>query len=130
MKKLFLTACFLITFVLGLWHLKIALRAIFLFSNNEPLTSWIAILFGPCLTLIIGIIMIFAKKTGAYSLIAAGLISGVAFFIGEHGVTDNLSAFLWQISAPMLLLGVATILLSNRAWGSLSGEKGEKAPTN
>ena len=114
MKRYLLLGSLCIAFALGLWHLDLAMQAIFLFRNNEPLTSWAAILFGPGSTLIAATMAIFTKKGGAYWLIAGGLLSFIAFLIGERSVTDNVFPFLWKISAPMLLLGASIAFLSSK----------------
>jgi hypothetical protein len=33
--------------VLGAWHIELVAQAIVVFRNDEPITSWIAVLSGP-----------------------------------------------------------------------------------
>ena len=70
MKRYLLIASICIALLLGLWHLNLAMQAIFVFRNNEPLTSWAAILIGPGSTLIAALIAIFTKKVHLGLLLA------------------------------------------------------------
>ena len=112
MKHYLLIASLCVALVVGVWHLDLALRAIFVFRNNEPITSWAAVLLGPGSSLIAALLAIFAKKLGGYWLVVGGCLSLVVFIVGERGISENLVPFLLMIFVPMLLVGTAIIASS------------------
>jgi hypothetical protein len=114
MKRYLLIASLCGALVLGVWHTGLALQAIFVFGNNEPMISWATILLGPGSSLIAAILAIFANKWGGYWLVVGGCLSLVLFIIGEKGISENIAPFLLTISAPMLLFGAAVIALSSK----------------
>jgi len=97
--------------VLGVWHLNLALDAIFVFRSGEPLTSWIAILAGPASTLPAAVLALLSNRGGGYWLIGGAVLSFVVFAIGERGITENLFPFLLRISVPMILAGACVLYL-------------------
>ena len=113
MKRYLLIASLCAALVVGVWQLALALQAIFVFRNNEPITSWAAILLGPGSSLIAAIVAIFAKKLGGYWLVVGGCLSLVVFIVGEKGISENVVPFFLMMSAPMLLVGAAIIALSS-----------------
>lgn len=96
--------------VLGVWHLDLALHAIFVFRSSEPLTSWIAILAGPASTLPAAVLALLSNR-GGYWRIGGAVLSFVVFAIGERGITENLFPFLLRISVPMLFAGACVLYL-------------------
>jgi len=99
----------------AVWHATIAMTAIFLFRNNEPFTSWLAVGLGPLLTVIGCAIALFHRLTGGAVVLAGGLLSAVAFLIGERGVTESLAPYLLKFTAPVLVVGAVLLLLSQRS---------------
>jgi hypothetical protein len=109
--KAFLIIAFCVAIALGIWHLTLALQAIFVFRAGEPIVSWIAILCGPASTLPAALLAIFSRRAGAYWLIGGGIISFLVFAIGEGVASDNLLPFLSRISIPMVVMGAILVYL-------------------
>ncbi|MEO8306259.1 MAG: hypothetical protein ABI724_19270 [Betaproteobacteria bacterium] len=101
-----------VSVLLGIWHLNIALQAMFLFRSGEPLMSWIAILVGPASTLPAAILALWSSRGGGYWLVAGGVISLMVFAIGERGGLENILPFVLRISMPMILSGASIAFLS------------------
>jgi hypothetical protein len=99
--------------IVGVWHGKLAMQALFVFRENEPVTSWLAIVLGPATTLVATVLTIFMRKTGGIWLIGSGIAAVFAFIAGEGKMTEHVTPFFMQISLPMLVVGVALLLLSN-----------------
>lgn len=99
---------------LGVWHLALALQAIFVFQTDEPVISWIAILTGPASTLPAALVAVFAERAGGCWLVVAGVLSFLVFAVGERGAMENLFPFLSRISIPMILIGAVVIYLPRR----------------
>ena len=95
---------------IGLLQTKKGLKAIFVFGNNEPISSWAFILSGYVSTLPATVAAFFNKKIGGWWLIIGGLISlSLYFFIFED--VPNLN-FLFINILPMLVLGGCFLKLS------------------
>lgn len=101
MSSLFVI-CFTIGIVIGLKHLRLGLMAIFVFKNNEPLSSWIFIICGPISTLPAVITSLFNKEFAGYWLVSGGFLSFAAMLFERE-------TMMIRISAPMILIGVAFI---------------------
>lgn len=114
MKRALLIILTVAGVAVGVWQFRLATQAIFVFRSGEPLTSWIAMLCGPVSTLPAVVLSLFRKRAGAYWLVAGSLISFVAFLLGEGGITENIFPFLWMMATPMLLIGVAMIILTRK----------------
>jgi hypothetical protein len=110
-NRLITIAIFLAAIVLGWYHLRQALRAIFVFKNDEPLASWVCIISGPLSTLP-AIASIFNKKVGGYWLISGGAISALSFISATRWLES--SFFLLIVVAPMVLLGLAFLGLEQQ----------------
>lgn len=78
------------------------------------MTSWIVILCGPASTLLAVVLSLFWRRVGAYWLVVGSLVSFAAFLLGEHGTIENIFPFLRIMAAPMLLIGVAMLVLARR----------------
>lgn len=100
----------LIGVALGLWHGQLAMQAIFVFRENEPLASWLAIGLGPATTLIASVLGIFFPRVGGTWLIASGIASFLIFLAGERGLSESVAPFLLQISVPMVAVGLGFLL--------------------
>ena len=99
---------------LGVWHLKLAIEAIFVFRAGEPIISWIAILSGPASTLPAALAALFTKRGGGYWLVGGGFFSFLIFALGERGVTENFFPYLSMISLPMIVLGAVLLYLPKK----------------
>ena len=97
----------IIALALGVWHAQIAIRAIFVFKENEPLTSWLAIALGPATTLLASLVSIFFRRVGGMWLMVSGIVAFTIFAIGEAGFSQYIVAFLVRISLPMIFVGAA-----------------------
>ena len=126
-KRLITGALFLVAAGVGIFHLKQGLLAIFVFKNNEPISSWILILSGPVSTLPATITGIFNRKVGGWWLIAGSVISLSLFFIITEDKT-NLTFFLINV-LPMLLIGICFLKLrSEKSENNTAAHNQEDAP--
>jgi hypothetical protein len=98
--------------IVGILHLDIAIAAIVLFPDGEPLTSWVAVLLGPGVTLLAIFVAAFRRFAGGVVLLAATAISTTAFVVSDGPAYENVTGFLWRIALPMLVLGATCIALS------------------
>lgn len=103
----------IVALIVGIVHFGLALKAIFVFRNNEPISMWILVSAGPLSTLPASILAIFKPKAGGIWLICGAIISIIALVLNQNAVQDYASIlwFLVRYTAPMLLLGVGSILL-------------------
>lgn len=111
MKRKMLIVLAMIAVAVGVWHGYIARQAFFVFREDEPITSWLAVLLGPSSTLLASVVAVFLRKTGGVWLIASGIAAFGSFLIGEGQITEHVPPFLLQISIPMIALGAAFILV-------------------
>lgn len=95
--------CFVIGMVIGLKHLRLGFTALFVFTNNEPLSSWICIICGPISTLPAVITSLFNKKFAGYWLVSGAILSFAVISLDR----ENMLPMMIRISAPMFLIGVA-----------------------
>ncbi len=115
-RKLITAAIFLAALILGWYHLRLGMKAIFVFRNNEPLDSWIAIIAGPLSTLPATVLALFKKRLGAYWLIMGGLISFAAFLFIREDIEflQYILRVALMILIPMIGLGSAFIIISKK----------------
>ena len=102
-------ALILIGVVVGIFHLQEGIMAIFVFKNNEPISSWIFMISGPLSTLPATITAYFNKRIGGWWLIFSGIISLCFFFYLAEDRT-NMTFILMNV-LPMLLLGFGFLKL-------------------
>jgi hypothetical protein len=119
MKKIITGIIFIIAFAVGLFHLRLGLTAIFVFKNNEPLSSWICIISGPVSTLPATITAIFNKKLAGFWLVLGGILSFAAILPDREHMLTALVIF----AVPMILIGVAFIVIA-------AANKNERATHN
>jgi hypothetical protein len=119
MKKSITGVIFIIAFVVGLYHLRLGLTAIFVFKNNEPLSSWICIISGPLSTLPATITAIFNKKLAGFWLVLGGILSFATILPDREHMLSILVVF----AVPMILIGLTFI-------GIASANKNEQATHN
>jgi len=103
-------------FIMGLFiggvHLKLALKALFIFRNNEPISMWVSVIAGPLSTLPSVIIAFFWPKVGGLWLICGAILSLIAITI-NLGANRDSPSIIWyflRYSAPMLALGLVALL--------------------
>jgi hypothetical protein len=97
--------------VLGCAHLWLALKAMFVFRNDEPSSMWNLIMSGPLSTLPAVIVSYFWPKIGGAWLILGSVLSFL-FAIASMQTDRNLHDIVWYFTAysgPMLVLGIGTI---------------------
>ena len=97
---------------MGIVHLFWSVATLFVFKEGEPLTSWIAVMAGPVLTMPAFIISFLVHRIGGSLLIAGGITSFVALVIG-YGLSVEVIYFGLLISVPMLILGRGFFTLKN-----------------
>src|SRR5262245_22684636 len=98
--------------ILGLWHYRIGIRALWMFAGNEPLSSWVTIAAGPLSTLPAHLLAMFRRLWGAAWLIAGGLLSLGTVATNEllqGGWVTAAGPYATVISLPMILLGVGLV---------------------
>jgi len=95
----------------GIWHLSLALQALFIFRESEPITSWIAIATGPLTTLIATIWAGAQPKLGGRWLIGSDGVALFSFIVGEGFLSERTLQFALWISLPMAIIGVAFLWL-------------------
>jgi hypothetical protein len=98
----------------GVWHLDLALRALFVFRESEPVSSWIAVSTGPLTTLVATLVGSWQRKIGGTWLIVSGAIALISFVIGEGALTARTFQYALLISAPMTAIGTGFLWLRNR----------------
>src|SRR5258708_28105946 len=100
----------------------------FVFRNGEPLSSWLTVICGPLSTLPAVIWSIPRPKTGAYWLIAGGIIALVegAITMRHDGATDVFAFVKWVFAFPgaMALLGLGTLLVDRSSRSKERGRSG------
>jgi hypothetical protein len=101
--------------VIGLYHVTIAGRALFVFREDEPVSSWVTIVAGPLLTLPFGVLAIRWPRTGGLGLIIGGTLSVVSCFVLEGRINSNVVGLLLWIAMPMWVLGGGILLLVHGA---------------
>jgi len=110
-SRVALFAAVIVGLVVAGWHTTVAMQAMFVFRENEPLTSWLALVPAPLLTVIGCIVAVFQRLAGGITVIAGGLIAAVAFLVGEGGITEHVAPYLLTFTTPVVAIGVALILL-------------------
>lgn len=115
-------------FLLGAWHLNLALlQAINTVWNGNALVEWIAILAGPASTLPAVALAFKREKLGGYWLLGGGALSFVAFALREKSTAEGCLQFLVQISLPMIIAGFGFLYFAGKRWrhGSEANTKSE-----
>jgi len=96
--------------LLGCTHLWLALKAMFVFRNDEPSSTWNFIMSGPLSTLPAVIVSYFWPTIGGTWLIFGSVLSFL-FAIASMQTDRNLHDIVWYFTAysgPMLVLGIGT----------------------
>lgn len=99
---------------MGLVHLRVALRAVFVFGSDEPVWSWVVILAGPGSTLLAAILSWWAPRVGGTWLVAGSVLSMLALLMIEGRVTPNFFQLVLWFAGPIAALGVGLYLIARR----------------
>jgi putative Mn2+ efflux pump MntP len=107
---------------LGLYHLWAAIKAMYVFRNDEPVSLFVFTFTGPLSTLPASITAAFNRKVGSAWLIGGAVIAFIAAMIagGEKWSFEAAIWFLSRYSGPMLILGLAFLV------SDLKGDKQER----
>ncbi len=97
---------------IGLWHFRLAMRAVLVFRHDESVLSWVAILSGPLSTLPAIIVSVINRKLGSSWLIIGSLVSLLAMVLGENFKMERVIPFFYMFSTPMIILGIGFIIVS------------------
>ena len=108
MQKKMKYSLLLLGLIVGAIHLRLALKAMFVFRNEESVAMWVFVLFGPLTTLPAVIIAFFWSRTGGGWLIFGAIVSFVAYLVSMESITI-FQEIVWY-SGPMLVLGAAALL--------------------
>jgi hypothetical protein len=102
--------------ILGVWHYQFAMRALWVFRNNEPLSSWVILFAGPISTLPATLLAVFRRRWGAVWLLGGALMSlgGVVAdqLVKGSSLAEVATAAVYfsiPISIPMSLLGLGLL---------------------
>lgn len=115
MKRAATYIVWLFALIVGLWHLEWAMRAMFVFGNQEPLSRWILVLAGPGSTLPAVLVWSVMPRTATAWLVLAGLIAGSlgVMIFGVEAVA-SLRGFSVRCTLPMWV--IAGVLEWARRW--------------
>lgn len=94
--------------IVGIFHLKQGLKAMFVFRANEPIGMWVSIIAGPLSTLPAILVSFFLPKIGGMWLICGSILSAIAFLITTHTFRDIIW-YLLGYSVPMFILGFVAL---------------------
>ena len=99
--------------ILGVYHLLLAAKGLFVARNEEPPWFWIFLFSGPLTTLPGSLTAFFEPRIGAIWLICGGVLP----FIAAIAVPTNqdFRSALWFFSVysgPLVLLGLVAVILS------------------
>jgi len=108
MKRMLIYCVFLIGILVGIIHFKIGLKAIFVFTNDEPILVWVFALLGPLTTLPAVMLSFLKPKIGGIWLIVGSFLSLLAMAILsiERGDLDVILSSLVRYSIPMFTIGI------------------------
>ncbi len=115
MKGILKYALLAVGVLIGSLHLWLAIKAMFVFRNEEPISMWIFVFSGPLSTLPAIVTGFFSPTIGSSWLICGSIVSLVAAFTNVE-VNKGLQEMIWYFtsySAPMLVLGIALLLAGN-----------------
>ncbi len=111
-----------VSIVLGQWYMRLALRALFVFRQDEPLVR-LVVLIGPIYTMPGGVFAAFKPRSGGIALLVAGLVSTLASVPSMELSVPSILHYVGFFGLPVCLLGLAFWLLGwrERARGEASG---------
>lgn len=104
--------------ILGVWHLSIGSRAVFVLREDDPLSLLIVFLAGPLSTLPAALLAIFSRRLSVVWLIAGAVISFgalMAYGMGRAETAETIAEMalmhLLMTAGPMILLGLGFLWL-------------------
>jgi hypothetical protein len=107
--KLIIRYIFLsIGIIVGIFHLKQGLKAMFVFRANEPISMWVSVIAGPLSILPAVLVSFFLPKVGGLWLICGSIVSIVAFLTTTYTVRD-IVWYLLAYSFPMFIFGFVAL---------------------
>lgn len=112
--------------VVGVLHIWMAISAIVVFRHDEPISSWVTMLAGPCSTLLATWGGGFRPRLGAIWLIGGAVVSFLFFLPGGK----HLFPFFLTIFVPMMVLGICFLLLYKTENSSESNKRDEGSQAN
>jgi hypothetical protein len=114
-KGFFKFVLIIFSVLIGIWHLGIALKALFVFRNNESLLIWIFILFGPLSTFPATLASFRWVRIGGFWLILGGIVSLLSiFFLEPPNNKPYIIQYFFKYSSPMILLGLLALIVRGR----------------
>ena len=117
MNRVGLFAAVIAGMAVATWQTTVAMEAIFVFRNDEPITSWLALCLGPLLTVVGCVVAYFHRLAGGITVLAGGLLSAAAFVVGEAGVNEYLMPYLLQFTLPVIVVAIVLLVLAKRPTG-------------
>jgi len=111
MKRPLMYILLFVGILVGCRHLWLAVKAMFVFRNDEPASTWYFIMSGPLSTLPAVVIAFFWPKIGGSWLIFGSILSFLLAIMSMQG-DPNLHDIIWYFTAysvPMLILGLGII---------------------
>jgi hypothetical protein len=114
-KRIFKVVLFFFSLLIGLWHLGFALKALFVFKNNESLLMWIFIFFGPLSTFPATMVSFLWIRLGGFWLVLGGVVSFFCLmFLDTPNYKTDVVQYLIKYSSPMIFLGLLALIVRNR----------------
>jgi hypothetical protein len=105
-RQIIFIVIIILSIIVGIWHLRLGMKALFVFRQDEPITSWITIFSGPLSTLPAVIFALFRNKLGSGWVVLGGILSLIALFIEENYQLENIVQYCLKITIPMISIGV------------------------
>ncbi len=115
MERVLKYVVLLVGILVGSAHMWLAVKAMFVFRHHEPTSMWIFVTTGPLSTLLAVITAFFWPKIGGTWLVCGSVLSFVAA-LANMEINKGVQEITWYFisySAPMLLLGIAVLLLQS-----------------
>lgn len=110
MQRVIKYSLLVIGIIVGSIHLRMGLKTMFVFSNNEPISTWFFVLSGPLSTLPAVVVSFLWPRVGGTWLIFGSIFSLIAFMVGTMRDTQSIMWYFINYSAPMFMLGLAAFL--------------------
>lgn len=114
-KRLCKLILIIFSLLIGIWHLGVALKALFVFRENESFLMWITILIGPLSTFPATLASFRWFRMGGFWLVCGGIVSltSLIFLDAPNNITYVIQYFI-KYSTPMILLGLLALLVRGK----------------